>query len=316
MERTIGNLLNSLPGYTGYRSKEDRRDDDRRLREAIAKSLDGTTATLTGVSAKLAQARSLTHISTIERLVGSTRQLADRVRTASYGYGGIFSDRSVDEFALDQLRQFDNAFQQEAAKLDSLANRLAGSAGGPLETDIQAYEAELLRLGTLFDARGAVVDTARPNQDASVLALLEPPATPRVSPFSALRIGDALSVLGDDYIVDATVTFTERERTVTLARVGEGSDGNATWLVGGTTEDVGSATLTEAPADSISTASGRTAQAVVASKAETGESVPAQYAYTATNGSTVTFWYSIGGETRSYTGKSIEDSDISVYGQA
>ncbi len=211
MEKRIENLLNQISGYTGYRSKEDRRDDDRRLREAIANSLGTTVATLGGVSAKLAEQRKLTHISTIERTVGATRLLADRVRTATYGYGGIFTDRSVDDFALTQLRQFDNAFQQEAKSLDDLANRIAASPDGPLDTDITAYQTELNRLGLLFDARAAVIDTARPNKDATVLSLLEPPAAPKVSPLAAIRIGDALSILGDNFLVDATVTFTDPE---------------------------------------------------------------------------------------------------------
>lgn len=316
MEKQIGNLLNQISGYTGYRSKEDRRDDDRRLREAIAASLGTIVSTLTRVSATLAEQRKLTHISAIERSVGATRLLADRVRTATYGYGGIFTDRSVDEFALTQLRQFDSAFQQETKSLADLANRIAVSPDGPLDTDITTYQTELNRLGQLFDARAAVVNSARPNQDAAVLNLLEPPAPTKVSPLAAIRIGDALSILGDNYLVDATVTFSEPDRKVTLSRVGNDKGGAPIWLVGGTTGDVGSAKLTESESDTGTTGSGRSVEAVVATPTETKEGVSAQYAYTASTGNTVSFWYSIGGQARAFTGTSIEDSDVEVYGQA
>jgi hypothetical protein len=316
LEKRIESLLTQVPGYTGYRGREDRRDDDRRLRESIAGSLDRTVSTLTRVGATLAEQRKLAQISMIERLVGTTRLLGDRVRTATYGYGGIFTERSVDEFALDQLRQFDHSFQQETASLDELANRIANSPEGPLDVDLAAYQNELNRLGQLFDARSAVVDTARPNRDASVLAMLEPPVEETPSPLAALRIGDALSILGDNYLVDATITFSEPDRQVTLARVGEGEDGAAQWLIGGTTADIPSAKLSEQSAGAVSTASGRAAQAVVATGSQAKEGVGAQYAYTANAGETVTFWYSIGGETRSFAGTVVEDADIEVYGQA
>lgn len=316
MERRIGNFLESIPGYNGYRSKEDRRADDRRLRESIAQRLSTTVDTLTSVSAKLAASRNLTQISTVERLVGSTRQLADRVRTASYGYGGIFTDRDVDEFALDQLRQFDAAFQGEADALDKLANRIARSTEGPLEADLTGYGEELTRLGTLFDARSAVVDTARPNKDAAVLDLLETPEPPKESPLAMLEVGDTLSILGDNYIVDATVTFVEQDRQVNLSRVGASEGGKSIWLVGGTTADGPSAKLVEGDGSHGSSGAGRTAQAVIHTGTDAREGVPAEYGYTATTGKDVGFWYAIGSETRTFSGTTLEDADISVYGQA
>ena len=35
LERQVGGLLDRIPGYRGYRSKEDRRDADRRVREHV-----------------------------------------------------------------------------------------------------------------------------------------------------------------------------------------------------------------------------------------------------------------------------------------
>lgn len=316
LEDRLRDLLVKAPGYTGYRAKEDRRDDDRRLREAIAADLDTTVRTLTGVGAELARQRKLTHISTVERLVGSTRRLADRVRTASYGYGGIFGDRSIDEFALDQLRQFDAAFETEAKALDALANRISGSADGPLDVDLKSYQTELDRLGLLFDARGNVVETAKPNRDAAVLALLDPKTQPKPSPLASLRIGDTLSILGDNFLVDATVTLSEADRQVTLARVGEGPEGEKQWLLGSTAGDVGSARLTETDASSDVPAGGRPAEAQVATGAESKQGVAARYGYTSNANGGVSFWYALGNESRFFTGAVIEDDDVEVYGQA
>src|SRR5688572_30291716 len=156
LERRISKKLFEIPGYRGYRSLEDRRDDDRRVRDAIAGALGDTTESLTRLSARLAEERKLQQISGIERLVGTTRHLADRVRTASYGYGGLFSQQPVGAIALDQLKQFDVAFQNEVATLDEIAGRLGSSPEGPLPVDISAYSVEIVRLNRLFDARTQV----------------------------------------------------------------------------------------------------------------------------------------------------------------
>jgi len=312
----VETLLDKVPGYAGYRSKEDRRDDDRRLREAIAGGLDVTVSTLTRVSADLARQRKLTHISTVERLVGATRLLADRVRSASYGYGGIFSDRSIDEFALEQMRQFDATFQSDAQSLDALVNRIAASPEGPLEADIDEYQAELNRLGLLFDARGEVVESARPNRDAAVLDLLEPRKAPKPSPIIAISVGDALSIMGDNYIVDATVAFAEPDRQLTISRIEGSGDTASHWLLGGTPDDMSSARLTEGEPGTADPATGRPAEARVTTRTETRTGVAARYGYTAQPDGAVSFWYALGGESRSFTGTTLEDSDVEIYGQA
>ncbi len=316
MERRISKKLFEIPGYRGYRSLEDRRDDDRRVREAIAGALGDTTGALTRLSARLAEERKLQQISGIERLVGTTRHLGDRVRTARYGYGGLFSQQPVGAVALDQLKQFDVAFQNEIAALDEIAGRLTNSPEGPLPVDITAYGDEIVRLNKLFDARTQVVETAQPSQDAEVLTLLEPPAAPKISPISGLVLGDAFSVLGDDFIVDAVVTFREPERTVRLVRAGDDPDGQTIWFLGGTTEDVPSSRLGEGDRGSVNVAGGRNAEMTIETGDGTNEMVPVRYAYTASTGDAVTFWYSVGNETRSFAGTSIVDADIQVYGQA
>lgn len=318
MEKRLEEWLDKVPGYAGYRSKEDRRDDDRRVRESIAAGLDNTVRTLTSVGARLAEQRKLTHISAIERLVSATRLLADRVRSASYGYGGIFSDRNVDEFALDQLRQFDAAFAAEASSLDDIAGRLATAPEGPLEADITGYRTELDRLALLFDARGDVVESARPNRDAAVLSLLgsKSKSEHNASPLATLRVGDTLSILGDNFLVDATVSFATAGSLTTISRVGAGPDGVPMWLLGSTAGNVPSARLAETEGGNADLSAGQQAQAVVTTGTDSKEGVAARYGYTSSEDGTVSYWYALGNETRAFTGTAVEDDDVVVYGQA
>lgn len=309
LERVQG-LLSRVPGYDGYRAKENRRDEDKRIREASASILVAIIDRLTQRSAALAAERKLSHVSGIERLVGQTRLLADRVRTATYGYGGIFSDRSVDTYALDQLRQFDVSMQAELQALGTAADAIAGTAE-PAADALATYETELGRLTTLFDARGQVIETARPSQDQNVLALLETAPPPQPSPLVDIGLGETFSVLGDNFQVDATVTLRDGDLGMTLARVSEDGD----WFLGATDPAIGSARLTEGEAAAAPTASTRPARMTIRSGKGEEDEVAGQYMLTH-GGDSVSLAFTIGTDTRSFTGQPVNELDIERFGTA
>lgn len=315
IDRKIRDTLNSVPGYRGYRSLEDRRDDDRRVRETISTEISASAAYLTSAGSKAVEARKLNQVSAIERLVGNTRHLADRVRSATYGYGGLFGSRDVSAAVLDQMKQFDDAFLTEAASLQELGQTIANATPG--EANLEAYEQELDRLQRLFTERSRIVDTAEPSRDAEVLNLLEPPAPLALSPVVGLARGDAFSILGENYLVDALVIIGEGDQRLVLARVGENDKGQTEWLLGGNTASVPTARLvqtsTTVPA---TTSTPRRGEATIVTASDTQRNVPIQYDVAPGSGNDVTFWYTIGTETRVLSGSSVVDDDIVIYGQA
>lgn len=317
IERKIRSTLDSIPGYRGYRSLEDRRDDDRRLRETIASEIASSAATLTRAGADMVEKRQLKQVSSIERLVADTRHLSDRVRTATYGYGGLFSTRDVGSGVLDQIHLFDQAFLTESGALQDIANRIQGAAAEPSADDMGAYRAELVRLNTLFDARSRVVDTVQPERDMEILNLLEPPAPVMLSPVVGLARGDTFSILGENYLVDAIVIIGEGDQRIVLARVGENAEGKTEWILGRNTALVPTAHLvqtdTSVPATS---APPRRGEAMIVTASDTQRHVPIQYGVTTGTGSDVSFWYTIGSETRLLQGTTVVDGDIEVFGQA
>lgn len=318
MEERIGSLLRRVPGYTSYRQKEERRDDDKRVRVAIADDLGNLVDALSRRNAALVEARELSQISRIERLIGQIRLLADRVRTATYGYGGIFTENSVDESVLDQIRQFDLAFQRETDELSSIVGRISDAAATPAESDLDAVQTEIARLGLLVDGRAQVVQTARPHQDAEVLSLLETNAPPEPSPLLSVGLGDTFSVLGDNYRADAIVTFVDGDIRILLARVGEDDHALPRWFLASSTPEISTASLVERGGESELTLTMKSAAANVQSAKGKREGVPAQYAYAADDVADggVSFGYIIGDETRHMSGRKVNDMDIELYGAA
>lgn len=311
LENRITNLLNKVPGYTGYRDKENRRDDDKRLRDAIAGEIQVSVDRLTQYNAGLSAARELKALARTETLVGQLRLLADRIRTASYGYGGIFTERSVDGAVLDQLRQFDVTLQGEVAALATHVDALTGSTP-PNEDEARALGDEINRLNLLFSARTGVVDEARPSRDRQVLDLLDTAQPAAPAPLLSVSRGDTLSVLGDNYVANATITITTGEGPLNLIRVSE--DGT-TWLLGSGITGLPSARLTESPGDMPAGETMQRGTAVVDTPKGRQQDVAVQYRANA-EGDNVSLTLVIGETVTTYHGNEIRDIDVEVYGAA
>ena len=222
IQRRAQELLDQIPGYRGYRLKEQRRDADRRVREAVAQAYETELARVERIGRDLARSRRIGDVAPIEEASQRIRLLVSRIRAETPGYGGLFSDHPVDGVALDQLRLFDESLMQGVVDLRSEVDALerAASAGEVLAAPAAAITAEtdreLLRLNT----RQHVVDSGRAVSSESALAALgtDAPALPAPD-IGNIRPGDAISVLGTDYSVDAVIAVKGRPDSFELARL-------------------------------------------------------------------------------------------------
>jgi len=311
MVERVTNLLQRIPGYSGYRDKERRRDEDKRIREEAARDLTVVVDQLTAANAALVAQRDLKNVSTVEAIISKTRLLSDRIRTASYGYAGLFADRPIDEFALDQLARFDQAI---AKRVEQLAGDAAAVASAP--DGAQQISTEVDQIATLFEGRTAVIETARPVTEKKILDLLDTTEPPKPSPFTTITRGDAFSVLGDNHTATATVTITDGATTIQVIRTGDTDGDQEIWFVGASTPDVRPARLlTTEDGSAFALASVRTAPARIESEIGKQEKVSAGYAfaYDDTSGK-VSFLLQTAGTTRYFTGSPVNDFDIEVYG--
>ena len=153
-EQRIREALDRVPGYRGYRLKEERRDADRRVRAAVADAYAAELARVERIGRDLANARRLGEIAAVERTSQAIRHYIDRVRSATPGYGGLFGDRDIDGIALDQLRLFDEGLLVGVDELRPAIDRLEAdfAAGQPLapaaDEAARTIESQLTRLNT------------------------------------------------------------------------------------------------------------------------------------------------------------------------
>ncbi len=198
--------LSEIPGYSGYRQKEDRRDEDKRVRDQVAAKYRAEGRRVERIAGELADQRRIGDIKPVDDLAKAIQHLVDRVKTATYGYGGIFGSNDIDLTALDQLRAFDLGLLDGVAQLDTSVAALeqAHASGGDLAAPAKAGLAVVRSLQDTFDLRGQVVESGKPAPAEQVLSVLQAPSTPVTAP--KIGIGDAVSILGDDFVAEAAIT--------------------------------------------------------------------------------------------------------------
>jgi len=327
----IGSILNAIPGYAGYRDKENRRDADRAVRDRIAAALQQRAQRIDAVAAAIAGAGDLTAVGPVTQLGRDLRAFETRVLTASSGYGGLFGARDVDATALDQLGAFDEALLAGIATLDDPLAALESATGETRLAAVSAVRGVLTHLGTQFAARSQVVETARPSTVTPALppvaAALDGVTTPGVAPAWDLHDREAIAVLGENGIIDGRVEVDAGDASFRLFRLQ--GDAPRAWLLAARRPGGLHALLRESapPADPQApvvdgvayavTASGRgTGSAIGAGGAANQRSVAWRHLAGTADGTLVAVALHWNGEHQLFTGRAIDPRDIERFGSA
>ncbi len=202
-------FLDSIPGWSGYRDRERRRESDRLIRERLARDYGEIADGLGRLAARLAQDRKLQAIRYVDAPHGRLNHFIDRLRTATYGYAGLFSDRPVDADALDQIAAFDLSLGEG---IDDLRAGAEGLSSADPDDPVFRERSEALseRIETLldrFDRRSEIIDTGEPKPEAEVSALLAL-GKPRTGSPTAydLHDGDGITFRNVNYSVIGRIT--------------------------------------------------------------------------------------------------------------
>ena len=147
----VERLLKGLPGIGGYIDKELRRDADKQVREGLARTLEQSKAELLEIQNRLLSGGGLLYMDDVDQAVVKLQTLIDRVKTASYGYAGLFDAVRIKEEQLDALNRFDVAMISEVGQLNdaitALSNAVADNSNiGPVASRVTKVVADLNRL--------------------------------------------------------------------------------------------------------------------------------------------------------------------------
>lgn len=119
-------LAAKIPGYGGYVKKDDRREADRLLRTEVVRQYSAQLARLNDVPTALLEAGQITLLDDVDRARTRLQTFIDRVRTASYGYAGLFDAVKVDEAELVKLYNYDAGMLEGVNGLARAIDAVAG----------------------------------------------------------------------------------------------------------------------------------------------------------------------------------------------
>jgi hypothetical protein len=126
-------LAKKIPGYKGYKDKEQRREADKLLREQLALELGDQQKRMSELQVQLLGLGQIEYVDDLDRAVSKVQLLTDRVKTASYGYAGLFDAVKVKEEQLDALYEFDNRMldyaDDIAVSVDALSSAVSAKEG-------------------------------------------------------------------------------------------------------------------------------------------------------------------------------------------
>jgi len=125
----ITKLLAKIPGFKGYIEREDRRMSDKLLREIIAKEYEAQYQRISSVQRELISHGGLAYLDDIENAAIKLRQFIDRVKTASYGYAGLFDAIKINAEELTAIYQYDLTLLEHVNVVSSAIDNVESSIG-------------------------------------------------------------------------------------------------------------------------------------------------------------------------------------------
>ncbi|MEA1913344.1 MAG: hypothetical protein U9N06_05890 [candidate division WOR-3 bacterium] len=103
----VDKIARTIPGFSGYYRKEERRENDERLRVKISKKLEYIEEVLNERGRRVTKSKDLSLLDKIGRIEKKLEKLKDSIRYANYGYSGFFDQKEVSEGTLRSIYKAD-----------------------------------------------------------------------------------------------------------------------------------------------------------------------------------------------------------------
>jgi hypothetical protein len=151
-----------VPGFSGYVERQNRRAADKLLREAVARRFEDLWKRLSSLQVELVQGGQIELLDEIERAALQLRTFTDRIKTAAYGYSGVFDAVKIDASDLDRLYRFDLAFFELANEIEQTIQNLSSALLEPatISQQIRRLIELSAQANQIFDHRQEVLSGA------------------------------------------------------------------------------------------------------------------------------------------------------------
>jgi hypothetical protein len=144
-----------IPGYSDYLDEESTRNNDRQIREFLAKRLDEAIAALDKAKVSLINGGQMMMLPQLESPKNRIGRLRDKIRFANYGYSAMFADKTINKAKLEEIVGYDKSLYDEVDNIHSSCEDLLDASSSPEEVKeiLSELESTLNLLNKAVSAR-------------------------------------------------------------------------------------------------------------------------------------------------------------------
>jgi hypothetical protein len=147
----------AIPGFRGYRKREDLRIADSLLRKQLANSLGDVKEKIELCRKDLAKKMEMDLLNDMASLMNNITSTEDRVRHAEQGYTGISADYNIREDELDNIYEWDLHLIADIDKLSETVTLLQSTISSgdtkAINSRMNEVEEDIREFNSLFDKR-------------------------------------------------------------------------------------------------------------------------------------------------------------------
>lgn len=125
----LGKIRNFLSGFIGYFERDQRREADKMLREAVANRYQEQWERISALQRQLIAEGDLEHVDNLEAAALKIRTFVDRVEGASYGYAGFFDHVQIGGEELAKIYEYDSALLESVERVGHAIDNVETSIG-------------------------------------------------------------------------------------------------------------------------------------------------------------------------------------------
>lgn len=120
----LGRIRSQLAKFVGYVDRDQRRESDRILRQAVADRYEEQWSRISSLQRELISEGKLEWIDDLEAAALKLRAFIDRVRTASYGYAGLFDHVRIGQDELAKLYALDYSLLEKVQEVEQAVDQV------------------------------------------------------------------------------------------------------------------------------------------------------------------------------------------------
>ncbi len=147
----------AIPGFRGYREREDLRIADRLLREQLADKLGLAVRDIEASRDNLANNNDIRWLDRVGKLVNDTTAAQNKLRHAEQGYTGVSPEYRIEQSQLHRMYDWDLGLLYNINNVKGAAEKLKDTTSsnndGEIEKGLDIAREALVKFDELFDLR-------------------------------------------------------------------------------------------------------------------------------------------------------------------